>query len=365
VDHRDAASEVIIAALKQAEAWMSPIGGGADAAVSACIQRARAVARADPEMSLALTRLAVAAAGHLDDKPASLLLRSNAWREHAESLAFVGLHDEAMGAVMTAHEHLASAGSPPFDHARLILTHANVLQQVRRGLEVIFQVREAAKIFLGLGEKQQFVNARMIEAVILNQAGRAAEALAVWRDLARDLGEDTDVKSAAAFGVMFSTIAISFRMLGDFAGARAYYLRARERFTSCGQTADAVKSEWGVAKVLMAEGDLRGACELLQRVATQFAALSMRLDEALCELDRVDVLLALDRGREARRVSRRIMRAFEDAGMNREVLRALANLQESFVRRSPEGIRQAVIPHVRQFIEASKTRAAVRYEPPL
>jgi tetratricopeptide (TPR) repeat protein len=316
-------------------------------------------------MSANLTRLATATAEHLGEDHESLLLRSNAWREHAESLAFIGLHAEAVDAVDKADKWLVRAGSPQFDRARLLLTRASVLHQVRKGLDTIFQVREAADIFLNLGDKKQFVNARMIEAVILNQAGRASDALAVWTHLERDLGDDKDADSAAAFGMMFSTIAGCFRMLGDFAGARAYYTRAKEKFTTCGYTADVVKADWGLAKVAMCEGNLSSACDQLEYVVDRFAALAMRIDEALADLDRLDILLALGRNREARRTSKQIMRTFERVNMNRELLRAVAHLHDSLRSRSAASIRKEVIPSVREFFELSRTRAAARYEPPL
>jgi len=362
----------MVALLRRGEVWTPPAASDTASNVSSCIQRARSVARSDPEMSVKLTTLATSIADRLENDTSSsvCLLRSNAWREHAESLTFVGRNEEAFAALERAEEELAKGGSPDFDRARLVLTRANVLHQVHRGLEAVFQVREAAAVFLRIGEMRQFVNARLIESTILYLAGRPADALAAWRDLDRDLGGGS--KDASASAMMFHTIALCFRGLGDFAGARTYFARAKANFIAAGSTADAVKVDWSVARVLLAEGRLVEAVSALTVVGVEFGRLSMRVEEALVGLDRVDALLALDRSIEARKICPPIIAAFNASGLDRETARALAYLHDALRRSSRHAtevsdIRSVTIPHVRAFIEkqAKSSSATARFEPPL
>jgi tetratricopeptide (TPR) repeat protein len=167
--------------------------------------------------------------------------------------------------------------------------------------------------------------------------------------------------------MMFQTIALCFRGLGDFQRAREYFGRALSSFVGAGAIADATKVEWSLARVLVSEGRLQEAQVALDSIASKFRRLSMRDEEALIALDRVDVLLALGRYVDARRICSPIIATFRSmAGRDREVARALACLHEALgATTKPERIRNVMIPHVRLFIEGSRAKpAAAHFELP-
>jgi tetratricopeptide (TPR) repeat protein len=178
------------------------------------LERMRQFLSKSPANALQVTAMAIDIANSLPvaDYPCdyAVKVRAQAYRDHAHVLSFMGRYPEALDIAEKAKRLFDQVPMPEYDLARLAQVKALILRCIDRQPEALALAREAAETFLRFGDTARYANARVIEGAILYEAGRYAEALAVWITVENDPALDTTTRIG-----MVQNVAICYRELGQ------------------------------------------------------------------------------------------------------------------------------------------------------
>jgi tetratricopeptide (TPR) repeat protein len=280
-----------------------------------------------------------------------------AWRERAECLAQLGRMSEALDAVAASESHFDAYASSSFATARLALTKANVLIQMRRGSEALFDVRRAAQIFAEYEDAQQMTNAKTIEAAILYQCGRPREALILWSELAEQSAEDGNQEVAAA---LVANTGMSLTEIGEYARASLALASARDMYEQLSKPVNVAIVDAAIGANLVASGKLLEGVSQLSRAADKLLELGLVIRAALARVEIVEVLLASNDHRHALVMARRLVDDFSAAGMAAMAMAALAYLREAVAN---DVAKPAHARHVRTYLQQSQARRDLAFVP--
>lgn len=294
------------------------------------LRRMPALIERRPADALQVTSLAVAIAEALDPREHRrpdhvVMARGQALRDHAYVLSFLGRHREALRYAEEAERAFSQVPGEDFDLARLALVKALALRLQDRSEEAIVLARQAAGTFRSLGEDARYVNARIIEAVMLYDGGAVERALEVWTGL-RDV---PGVDELAALRVAHN-IGVCLCDLGRHEEAVAPLERCVAGFARAGLPTEQTRSRWRLGIALLGTpGRYAEGVALLRAVWQEFTDLDLPVDAALSALDLAEALVTNGETSEVPSICRTAIAQLTDAGLTMQAIPALALLREA------------------------------------
>ncbi|MBW3672309.1 MAG: tetratricopeptide repeat protein, partial [Acidobacteria bacterium] len=180
----------------------------------------------------------------------------------------------------------------------------------------------------------------------------AADAFLALLDVFED---DHDEVSVACVS---SALGHIFVREGRTSEALAMFRRAISIFRNRGMSVDAMRAEWGLARILIAENDFEAAVEKLRKLIQQFLSLKLVEEASLVRLDLYEALLLLDRRNEAEAEVRESLSVLSGRFSQREQQRALAYLREISELRQP---RPEWVREVSDFLDLSRLNPGLEF----
>jgi tetratricopeptide (TPR) repeat protein len=264
-------------------------------------------------------------------------VRTDAWREYAYSLFYIGRLTEAAGALERADETCRQCASPELGLARIALIRASLYRAADRVEEAIVLTEQAGEVFLRLGDRTRYAKARITEANMRYARGGITAALAIWLSV-----EDTPgLAEDGTLGMVLHNIGYAYRDLGDRAMARSYLGRASVQYESRGMAIEKVRTRWAEGGMLVMGGEIGEGLPILREAWRAFEAAGMELEAALVGLEVAEALLATGDSDEVPSICRAILDRFVSEGMTSRAITALSFLREAVAvgKASPDLVR--------------------------
>ncbi|MEO8036056.1 MAG: tetratricopeptide repeat protein [Acidobacteriota bacterium] len=336
---REEAPSLVREILASPQPWLPGIPAtprfGTVGVVRALLQAADEISMREPQRALSLTELATGIADVLAGYPAGALarIRSHAAREHAFALYYAGRFHEALETAEHAGNHLRGVPGSEYDRARADIMRAIVLRELDRTDEAIPLVRSAADVFREHGDQQRYLSAQTTLAALSLRVGDARRALAISLAVSRESHLEP-LSSLAA--MTMQNIGVSYAALEQPLLARQSLSEASSQFAALGLTAEKLRADWALARILMQTNMLQEATTSFERLRTSFASLGMPSEAALASLDLVECLLLLDEADAAYDECRSVVAALTQSGLGTtaRARTAIAYLREATAERS-------------------------------
>jgi len=331
----DAAAETWVRDLlaQPREAWMPALHAHPEWRTAGMVRKLieatdRAIETMPPD-ALEITSVAVEIAEGLNaaryGESTVLRLRGHAWRERAYALYFTGSYNEAVWAVERSRRAFADCGYSEFDDARSAVVFALICASQEKFNDGLVETRAAAEIFAHYGSRTKLVAARRTEAMTLNISRRCREALEIYQAL------ESEVLSVEERAGLRQNIAGCYRELGDVDSAARYFASVLEIGSKHGLLSLMAKTRWEFGRVLLAQGRVVQALDLLRAVRDEFVASNMSHDVAEVTTDIAHALIVAGRMSDVATECREALSYFVRAGLSstEPAMTAISFLRES------------------------------------
>lgn len=279
------------------------------------------------------------------------------WKEYANALYATGHLRRAFRAARRAVNILSGDGRLSVERADALLVQVLAAHRLERTENAKTWLHECRTVYEAARESRGLLHVQMIEAQIFYDAEQYEEARRAYL-LALSVAEDPQNKAR-----LLNNIGQCAVRLKEVAEAITYLTAAREALDREGMTAACESPFWGIARLLRDQGDLHEAETELMRVRHECLARGRVIAAAEAGLDLVELLAARGDSGRAMRVARELVVVFSNAGMPRNLRKALAYLTEQTARvqDAPDEFREEV-RHIRTFLRqvAAKTSMAFR-----
>jgi tetratricopeptide (TPR) repeat protein len=330
--------------------------------VRGLLSAAVAVREDDPLAALTFADNAIAIAERLDDDryPSSAVdqLTANAWKECANAQMFLGRFADALRSLDSAERFHRRYRPNGLGLSSVALVRAGVFYEQGRLDEAMALAERAEVGFAHAGEERRRIDALFLRGGILFEAGRAAEALPLFQQII-DYGENVGNLSLIARGSYAKgdcEVA-----LGNLGEASVYFRRALVLLREVGPDLDRLKTEWGIARVLLAGGKYAEAIRHLRDVSTQFEKRQMVTDAALVGLDIIEALLAVGQKRRIVALAQHLFSVFTSAGKLTGALSAFAYLKEMA---ATDELKVRDLTEIRSFLRRAEVQPHLVFVPP-
>jgi tetratricopeptide (TPR) repeat protein len=230
-------------------------------------------------------------------------------------------------------------------YARLALKHTQ-----GRHDDVLELVPSLIGSFEKLGMANGAAKSRFLEALSLKAMGRASEALEAFEMLSATPSVEAD---PPLLGQILLNVGSSYTSLSEFAKAAIAYERAIPVIQQSNRPAHVAELKWALADAYRGQGRFEDAIAFYRGAQADYKELGMRMYLAMLHLTVADVLLTVDRGREAEWEILAALPTIEEQKMVPEGFAAAALLKESVRRRKtdPNALRE-----LREHIQASNQK---------
>ena len=291
---------------------------------------AHSICEDEPLDALTFADAAISVADALRDDtyPAKAVyeLRGTAWKERANAQMLLGEFSEALDSLSRAERAYRRLTSPSLGLSTVALVRAGVYYQQQRLDDAAAMAERAEEGFAHLGDDERRMSALYLRASIRFEELQLDAAASLFRQLL-DYGESVNNPTWIARGS--SALGDCEVTRGNLGEASMYFHKALALLREGGPSTDRVRTEWGIARVLLHGGKRTEAIRRLRDVVAEFETRGMMTDAALASLDIGDALLALGQMREVVPLATRIFRVFTDAGMLTGALTAIAHIKEA------------------------------------
>jgi tetratricopeptide (TPR) repeat protein len=335
------------------------LSGGVARRLSA---HAHSVCLNEPLDALTFADAAISVAEMLPDDtyPAKAIyeLRGTAWKERANAQRFLGQYPEALESLLRAERAYRHLASPSLGLSIVALVRGYVLCDQQRLDEAGAMAERAEHGFAHLGDEDRRMTALYLRAGIKFEARDINGAASLFRQVV-SYAESTNNSLWIARGSdALGNCEVHRRNLGE---GSMHFHKALTLFRETGSASELIRTQWGIAHVLLHGGKQNEAIRRLRDVAAEFEKLGMITDAALVRLDLVDALLAIGQTRQIVDVATRLFRVFTAAGMLTGALTALAYLREvaSAGTLTPDDVQS-----VRSFLRRAERQPALLFVPP-
>jgi tetratricopeptide (TPR) repeat protein len=291
---------------------------------------AHSICEDEPLDALTFADAAISVADALRDDtyPAKAVyeLRGTAWKERANAQMLLGEFSEALDSLSRAERAYRRLTSPSLGLSTVALVRAGVYYQQQRLDEAAAMAERAEEGFAHLGDDERRMSALYLRASIRFEELKLDAASSLFHQLL-DYGESVNnpvwiARGSSALGDCEVT-------RGNLGEASMYFHKALALLREGGPSTDRVRTEWGIARVLLHGGKRAEAIRRLRDVVAEFETRGMVTDAALASLDIGDAFLALGQMREVVPLAARIFRVFTEAGMLTGALTAIAHIKEA------------------------------------
>jgi len=250
----------------------------------------------------------------------------SAWKERANALRLLGEFREALESLKRAeraYRELTDAGVPL---ATVAFVRAAVFYEQQRLDEAADMAEIAERGFAHGGEDDRRMKALYLRANVHYESRNIAAAMPLYRRVL-EYGENrTDAEWIARASYALGNCFIEERDLGE---ASMYFHKALVLFREVGPSTERVRTEWGIARVLLHGGKPAEAIRRLRDVTAEFEQRQMVTDAALAGLDTAEGLLVSGQMRQIVPLARHLFTIFHKAAMLTGALTAISYIKEA------------------------------------
>ena len=275
-----------------------------------------------------LTSIAVEQAGSLSLPEAAATLgaqlRGLAWREHANALLGLLETDEARRAIDQARSSFGEMWAGDRYQATVDLIEAGMLYDLGRREEALLLVRRAATVFATVSANEHYIEARMLEARILREAGHRGASTKVWQATVDVALQRNDRILMARFESWIGRFELHH---GDPAEASNFFFAALTVFDEAGLKTEATRARRGLAEAAAARGRIHEAISEFYKVRAELLAAGSVIDAAIVSCEILALLLEGGREAELTALAHTLVTSFREAGMTQGALEAFTHLR--------------------------------------
>jgi tetratricopeptide (TPR) repeat protein len=290
------------------------------------IARAASLHEREPLEAL---RFAEAAISVTEALPGEHELRGTAWKERANALSYLGRFEEALESCRRAERAYRELPAPELGLATVAFVRASILFEQQQYDAAEEPAAVAERGFRRLGDAERQTCALHLRGLIAYERGDLEQATSLFERVSAYGHAAADPLWTARAAQALANCQIDRHQLAE---ATLQLHGALERFRALELRMEVNRTEWALARVLLAGGKFEEAIPRLQAVADTFEHAGMATDAALAGLDQADALVALGRTREVTRLAAHLFEVFRTAGMLTGALSAMAYVKESAER---------------------------------
>ncbi|HKS23216.1 MAG TPA: hypothetical protein VJZ76_10490 [Thermoanaerobaculia bacterium] len=284
----------------------------------------------NPREALALSELATVIADALPATvyPAVTLaqIRAMAWKDRANALRFLGRYDEAFDAIARAEEVLEKHVALGLDRAVVDLVKALTFSDIGRFEEARKLAMTCGSVFLAHGDLTRALHASEIEANVLYEEKRYADAQALYRSLVEVARAAQDDEIEARF---HNNAGYCAMYLDDYRGANIHFSNAIAKFTDRGEFVAATRTQWGAGLVLVGRGQTEQGLHHLTAARESFTSFGMLEEASLCGLSIAETLLCRGDEHRAQEVVRDVAQQFRESSAEHRIVEAMGALEQA------------------------------------
>ena len=303
-----------------------------------------------PPDALEMSALSTEIAEHLD--PATVRsdtlarLRGSAWRDRAFALFYVGRFADGLGATERADLALRDCVVDQYDRARVGIVRALCLRAMENVSNAVATAKSSSATFIDFGDFNRLARARLAETHLLFTRGEYGAALSILEPLERQLSGAGDAGIQAR---VLGNLGYCFWKLGRLEEALRMYDASAALLADLGVHTEAVRTQWGVASILVTAGRPDEALARFEGIKKSFDDLGMTSESALVSLDIAELLIARGDFEAVEEICRAAMVSFRKAGIayTARALTALAYIRETARHRA---VTPTHVKHVREYL---------------
>lgn len=324
--------------------------------------RAHEIFASEPLAALTYADLAQAIAEVLPDDTypngAVYELRGAAWKERANALVRLAQFDEALASLRRAERAYGHSNSSGYGLAGVELVRAAVHYQRGELEKAAFHAERAEHEYAFLGLQDHCMKAILLRGQIRYEALDYEVASTIFQQL-MEYGEAIGDAGWIARGAYCRGACELER--GKVADAAMLFNQALVTFRETGPATERISTEWGLARVVLHQGNVNDAVRRLREVIARFEELGMVSDAALAGIDMAEALLVLDLPTEIVKVAAHSFKVLKKAGIVTGALTALAYLKEAAAKGR---VNTTVLTTVRVFLRRVEREPDLVFLPP-
>jgi tetratricopeptide (TPR) repeat protein len=285
-------------------------------------------------------------------------LRGTAWIQRANALRLLGRFDAALDALTHAERAYRRLTSWALGLATVAFVRATVLNEQQRPDEAATMAAHAERTFAHLGDDERRMRALFLRAYITFEQHHLVEATTLFEQV---LAHGEAINDAVWIARACQALGNCFLDRQNIGEASIHFHRSLALFAELGITSERVRTEWGIARMLLAVGKHADAVRRLRHVTAAFEDVGMVTDAALAGLDVADGLLVLERTHEIIEFAAHLFRVFTDAGMLTGALTAIAYIKEAAAAGT---LTPTHLDAVRRFLRRAERQPELLFVPP-
>ena len=359
-----AAARPIVEALRSntSNVWDAeiPSSWGTAGFVQELASAASDVLESDPRESLLLAQLALAVATSIPTgtypTPVQAQIEGTAWKEIGTAHRYLSQYDAALRAYAAAHRCFASVASLAHDAAIVDFARAIILAEDRYQ-DAIDLLTRVEPVFRSFADETRLVKSSLLRGNIYSKQGRLREARAIYEKALEEVGlEDLHTRA-----MLYLNLGVTRVDLGDTDNGVVLLHNARQLLEDLGMTVEVNRTEWNLARVLLASGEFGKAASMLERVRDFFLNKGIPEEAGLAGLDLADAMIATKQPDAAYAIVAAVLAEFTNARLNAHALTALSYLRDVLPTTHKP---QRAVRHVRQYLDQLRAEPARLFLPP-
>lgn len=285
-------------------------------------------------------------------------MRGTAWKERANALSYLGRFDEALECCRRAERAYRELLTPELGLSTVAYVRGSILCEKQQYEAANEAATAAERGFCHLGDEERRTRAVHLQGLIAYERGALEKATTLFERV-YEHGESVADPLWMARGAQ--ALANCHIDRGNLAHASMHLHMALKLFRTLDLRIEVNRTEWGLARVLLASERVEDAILRLRVVVDVFERAGMITDAALAGLDQADGLVAVGRTREVARLAGHLFEIFSATGMLNGALAAMAYVKETAER----GVLLRTHVHaVRRFLRQIERQPELLFVPP-
>ena len=281
-------------------------------------------------------------------------IEGRAWKEIALADRYQNSYEAATRAYEAAYSTFCQESALAHEQTRAQFGHGTVLVATAKYEDAIELLARVAEVFREYGDERNIINCEITRAAISYYRGDSERAAAKHLELIPRL-EEAAPEDLFTRGLLYQNAGHSLASLGKSAEAVTAFQRAREIFTTLSMPSEVDGTDYGLARVLLTDGDFEKALPLLYRLREAYLRRGRPGNAGWVALHIVDALVATGRREEALRLTEQVLTEFVRANLNDDAITALGYLRDLLpVTAQP----RQTVSQVRSYVERLRTEAA-------
>jgi tetratricopeptide (TPR) repeat protein len=307
----------------------------------------------DPEYAHDVAQLAVRIAEYIPvdgpyPRPIVSQMRAHAWKDLGKYQRFKGRYRESEATLRLAEAMVVGRKALSHDLAIIRFNLAVTLQELDRFGESLVLLSECKAIFRRHGDTTNAMLVAFAEGVLLQLMTRYREAREAYLLIVATTPDLDDEQLAA----LNNTIGLCSIELGEWDVAADAFDYAATLFSELDQPINALIVETGRGRLYVRSGQFSAGIAHLRPIRRQFLAHGLHEEAGLAGLEIVEGLLGLQNHSAAETLTRKLVREFELAQLNKRAVQALAHLTTILEARTASAPN---VRHIREYIDSLRT----------